>query len=165
MDSYFTHEFQSEIAKFGVGKARKVWYRVVFMPPELESELPFDEFPRLRVDGEIAEIPIASAFMPTGDGRRYLIVSPTLLKDAGLQLGDPVNVRFRIADQDHVDVPEALVKVLDENAEASRLWEALTPGKQRALAFHVAGAKRAPTVEKRLAEVFHALTERNGSLR
>ncbi|MEM6485030.1 MAG: YdeI/OmpD-associated family protein [Pseudomonadota bacterium] len=165
MDSYFTHEFDAVISEFGVGKTRKVWYRVVFMPATLEGELPFDQYPRLRVDGEIADIPIANAFMPTGDGRRYLIVSPEVMKGASLSLEDTVSVRFRIADQEHVDVPEALTREIDRLESAKLVWDSLTAGKRRALAFHVSNAKTAPTQAKRVAEVIDALENRNGKLR
>ena len=165
MTSYFTHEFESVISEFGVGKSRKVWYRVVFMPPELEGELPFDQYPRLRVDGEIADVPIANAFMPTGDGRRYLIVSSEVMKSARLQLGDTVTTRFRVADQNHVDVPERLSEAIAKDARADEVWTNLTPGKQRALAFHVSGAKTTPTIEKRVSEVLRALKEKGGKLR
>ncbi|MEN7342979.1 MAG: YdeI/OmpD-associated family protein [Pseudomonadota bacterium] len=165
MSGFFTHEFESVLAEFGVGKTRKVWYRVVFMPAALEAELPFDRYPRLRIDGEINDVPIANAFIPTGDGRRYLIVSPEVIKTAGLQIGDLVTTRFRIADQDHVDVPDELNAALEQDKAARSQWDALTPGKKRALAFHVAGAKTAPTIEKRIKAVLVALREKQGRLR
>lgn len=165
LDSHFTHEFDAVISEFGVGKTRKVWYRVVFMPATLEGELPFGQYPRLRVDGEIADIPIANAFMPTGDGRRYLIVSPEVMKGASLSLGDTVSVRFRIADQNHVDVPDALTRAIDNLKTAKLIWEGLTAGKRRALAFHVSNAKTAPTQTKRIADVIEALTKFDGKLR
>ena len=165
MESYFTHSFGTSVDEFGVGKSRVVRYRVVFMPPELEDELPFKQFPRLRVDAEIADVPVNSAFMPTGDGRRYLIVSPEVLKIAGVSVGDFVSVRFRIGDQSFVEVPEILMKTLRHKQDANKVWETLTPGKKRALAFHVAGAKKTPTQKRRVDEVLHALTRNAGKLR
>lgn len=155
--SYFTHEFDAPIEEFGVGRTKKVWYRVVFMPAALESQLPFDRYPRLRIDGEISDVPISNAFIPTGDGRRYLIVSPKVLRDAGVTLGDEVSVRFRVADQDHVDVPDALVRALSNDRSASAAWDALTPGKRRAMAHRVAGAKTQPTIKRRVVEVLESL--------
>ncbi|MEO1082302.1 MAG: YdeI/OmpD-associated family protein [Pseudomonadota bacterium] len=165
MESYFTHSFETRIEKFGVGKSRVVWYRVVFMPPELEDELPFKTYPRLRIDAEIADVPANLAFMPTGDGRRYLIVSPEVLKTAGVAQGDYVTVRFRICDQTLVEAPDALLQALRHEKAAKRVWETLTPGKKRALAYHVAGAKTPPTQKRRVDEVLNALTTRDGKLR
>ncbi len=165
MSTFFPHEFEAELGEFGVGKTRKVWYRVVFLPPDLEEQLPFDEYPRLRVDGEIADVPVNSAWMPTGDGRRYLIVGPEVVRTAGLGIGDSVTVRFRIADQDHVDVPDALELAIASSPAAAKVWEALTPGKKRALAHHVGSAKTDATRARRVAQALAALTDNGGSLR
>ena len=104
---YFTHAFEAQISLHGVGKSKVITYKVLFLPPQIASDLPFDRFPRLRVEGEIAEAPVRSAWMPVGDGRRYFIVSPDIKKNTGLDVGDPVEMRFCIDDQDHVDVPAA----------------------------------------------------------
>ncbi|MEM8685486.1 MAG: YdeI/OmpD-associated family protein [Pseudomonadota bacterium] len=165
MSEFFTHEFSSDIREFGVGKSRKVWYRVVFLPQAMESDLPFERFPRLRVDGEVADIPVNGAWIPAGDGRRYLILSPTVLKAARLKVGDMAHVRFRVADQDHVDVPQALLDEINQRPKEKKVWEGLTAGKKRALAFHVAGAKREDTIQRRVAEAMEAISERNGQIR
>ncbi|MEL6962054.1 MAG: DUF1905 domain-containing protein, partial [Pseudomonadota bacterium] len=102
--SYYTHEFEAVIDRHGVGKTKVIFYKVLFMPPCFEEELPFAEYPRLRVEGEIAEVSVRGAWIPTGDGRRYFIVSPEVRKQTGLDVGDLVEMRFRIDDQDHVDV-------------------------------------------------------------
>lgn len=162
---YFTHDFEAPIEKFGVGKTRKIWYNVLFLPKSVEANLPFDQYPRLRIEGEIADVPIANAFMPTGDDRFYVIVAPNVLKDADLSLGDVVEMRFRIADQDYVDVPDTLQKTIDRTKRNQAAWSALTPGKQRMLAQHVLSAKTAPTREKRVSEALEALLDHGGDLR
>ena len=165
MSAFFPYEFETELGEFGVGKSRKVWYRVVFLPQDFEEQLPFDEYPRLRIDGEIGDVPVNSAWIPTGDGRRYLIVAPEVLKAAGLSIGDRVTVRFRIADQNHVDVPRALELAIAASREAATAWEELTPGKKRALAHHVGSAKTDATRAKRVAQAVAALIDNGGRLR
>lgn len=155
--SYFTHEFTGELSRHGVGRDRVVMYTVLFLPPDLEAELPFAEFPRLRVEGEVADVPVRGAWMPTGDGRRYFIVSPMVRRTADIKIGDLVEMRFRVDDQDHVDVPEALDQAIKTDAEASGLWDELTAGKKRMFAFHVASAKTAATQAKRVQEALEAL--------
>ena len=59
--TYFTHDFVGEIALHGVGKSRVITYKVLFMPPRFEAELPFQTYPRLRVEGEIADVPVRGA--------------------------------------------------------------------------------------------------------
>ena len=48
--SYFTHDFIDLIAQHGVGKSRVITYKVLFLPPHFENELPFERYPRLRVE-------------------------------------------------------------------------------------------------------------------
>ena len=162
---YFTHGFEAPIERFGVGKTRKVWYKVLFLPAALKRELPFDRYPRLRVDGEIADVPVNGAWIPAGDGRHYFIVAPHVFKSASVAMGDCVEMRFRIDDQDRVAPPDALLQAIERHAAAKTIWTSLTPGKKRALAHHVGTAKTAPTQRKRIDEAIAALTERNGMLR
>ncbi|MEM1057699.1 MAG: YdeI/OmpD-associated family protein [Verrucomicrobiota bacterium] len=127
------------------------------MPPHFEQELPFDRYPRLRIEGEIAEVPVRGAWMPVGDGRRYFIVSPEVKKQTGFDVGDTVEMFFRMDDQDFVDVPTNLQRALNANKTSAQLWNQLTPGKKRMFAFHVLSAKTAPTEAKRIAEAMTAI--------
>ncbi len=157
--SYFTHDFVAEIALHGVGKSRVITYKVLFMPPRFETELPFKTYPRLRVEGEIADVPVRGAWMPVGDGRRYFIVSPDIKANTGLDVGDEVEMRFRIDDQDYVDVPGALTAALNLDDAASAQWDKLTAGKKRMFTNHVFSAKTAPTEQRRVDEAMVAIKD------
>jgi hypothetical protein len=122
--SWYTHHFEAVIERHGVGRTRKIWYRVVFLPSEMAAELPFGQFPQLRIEGEIADIPVKSAFIGAGDGRYYVIVSPALLKAAGVSYGDVVEMRFRVADQDAVDMPQPLSQALQRDRRAGKAFSA-----------------------------------------
>lgn len=156
--AFFDYAFEDAIDRFGVGRTRKVWYSVLFLPPAIESTLPFARYPRLRVDGEIGDVPVTGAWMPTGDGRRYFIVAPRVFRDASVGVGSIVEMRFRIADQDAVDMPDALTVALSRDAAAAAGWAKLTPGKQRGFTHVIHGAKTVPTRARRVAEVIAALT-------
>lgn len=162
---FFEHMFEGPIVKHSIGKARQLHYRVVFLPQELVQQMPFDEYPRVRIDGEISDVPVHGAWMPSGDQRYYFMVSPSVLKAAQLSLGDTVEMRFSIADQDYVEVPDTLAEWLAAHSEAQSIWGQLSPGKQRALAHHVANAKRHETQQRRLADVSRALEMHDGDLR
>ena len=155
--SYIDYDFERMIDWHGVGKSKVINYKVLFMPPHFETELPFKTYPRLRVEGEIADVPVRGAWMPVGDGRRYFIVSSEIKKNTGLDVGDVVEMRFRIDDQDHVDVPRGLELAIQSDDEANRHWDTLTAGKKRMFAFHVASAKTAPTEAKRVTEAMDAI--------
>ena len=127
------------------------------MPLRFENKLPFKKHLRLRVEGEIADVPVRGAWMPVGDGRRYFIVSPKVKQQTGFDVGDMVEMRFRIDDQDHVDVPASLQLALRESAAANALWDKLTAGKKRMFTFHVSSAKTAPTEARRVSDAMEAI--------
>ena len=155
----YAYDFEGPLDRFGVGKARKIWYTVLFLPTALGATLPFHAHPRLRVEGEIADLPVEGAWMPTGDGRRYFMVSPRVLKQAELAIGDRVEMRFRIADQTAVDVPSELASALSLDPAADAAWGTLTPGGRRGFAHLVHGAKSPETRARRVAEVLAALRD------
>lgn len=158
----FPHAFEGPIDRFGVGRSRVIWYTVLFLPPSLERKLPFQQFPRLRVEGEIADLPVEGAWMPTGDDRRYFIVAPRILKGAELGVGDIAEMRFAIADQNAVDVPPELREALAKDGAAQDAWDGLTAGKKRGLTHKVYAAKGADTRARRVSDVVTALT--NGEI-
>lgn len=162
---FFPYAFEAPIEKFGVGKKKVIWYTVLIVPEDVCSVLPLGEYPRLRVEGEIADIPISNAFMPTGDGRHYVILAPNVLRNGEVRLGDVVEMRFRIADQDHVDVPSELERAIKRTSGAAFEWNSLTPGKKRMLAQHVFSAKTPPTKNRRVDEAMEALLEHGADLR
>lgn len=154
-DDYYPFEFETEIVHHNVGTYR---YTVVFLDDRLHEHLPLKEHPRLRASGEIGDIPFDGAWQPVR-GRWYLMLAKQLLRDGELEVGDTVPVRFRVEDQNSVDVPKELERMLASDSRLRRVWDALTPGKQRGLAYRVASAKTAPTRTRRLHEVAESLRE------
>ncbi|MEM8796649.1 MAG: YdeI/OmpD-associated family protein, partial [Pseudomonadota bacterium] len=104
-------------------------------------------------------VPVRGAWMPVGDGRRYFIVSPEIKANTGLDIGDEVEMRFRVDDQDFVDVPPALLNALEADKTANDLWEDFTAGKKRMFAHYVLSAKTAPTIKRRVDEAMFAILE------
>lgn len=154
--SFYPFTFEGPVTHHDVGSSRYL-YKVVFVPDEVKADLPLDTYPRLRITGEINGHPYQGACTPVR-GRHYLLLSNAFLETIGAEVGDDVEVRFAIADQDAVDVPVPLVHALQENPEMQALWDEQTPGKQRALAYIVSSAKTAPTIAKRIDQVFDMLT-------
>lgn len=155
--AFYTHEFEAPLSLHGVGKSRVIWYQVLFMPVHLAEQLPLHTHPRLRVRGEIVDIPVAGAWMPAGDGRHYFIVSSAVRKGTEARQGDMLDMRFLIDDQDRVDVPAALEAALAAKPEMRAVWQGLSPGKRRGLAHQVAQAKSSATEQRRIQAVLDAL--------
>lgn len=139
----------------------KYLYSVIYLPAEIASQLPLAVHPRLRVEGEINDYPFSGAFIPSSQGH-HLILGAARLKAMGLKVGMPVELRFNIADQDGVDVPEELLVAVFADQAAQQAWDALTPGKQRGLAHFVGSAKTEATREKRAMETALGLTGQPG---
>lgn len=152
--SYYQHGFIHQIEKHSMGHNSRgeLFYTVVFVPDDVVQKLPLKKYPRLRIEGELHEQPFAGAMQPA-KGRWYLLLSQRFLKQNSLSLGDEVEVRFNIADQDFVDVPAELNAALAQNEKASELWANFTPGKKRGFATTVASAKQPSTREKRAAKI------------
>jgi Bacteriocin-protection, YdeI or OmpD-Associated/Domain of unknown function (DUF1905) len=139
----------------------KYLYSVIYLPAEIAAQLPLAVYPRLRVEGEINEYPFSGAFIPSSQGH-HLILGSARLKAMCLKVGMPVELRFNIADQNGVDVPEELLGALFAHKGTQQAWAALTPGKQRGLAHFVGSAKTEATREKRAMEIALGLTGQPG---
>ena len=155
MTDFYPHSFSAEVVHHDVGSER-YRYTVIFVPEEVKVDLPLAEHPKLRITGEVDDHPIEAALTPVR-GAHYILLSKKLLTAIGKRLGDEVELRFRVADQDAVEMPVRLSDALTRNTDMQALWHEATPGKQRALAYMVASAKRAETQDKRIKQVFAVL--------
>ena len=156
--SYYEFCFEASIEKLPIGNGPKVLrYNVVILPDKLTKALPFNEYPKLRIIGEIGDHPIRGAWNPVADGRKYFILSQKFLDNAELMVGDMTEVRFNIDDQDYVDIPIELQHALMLNTTLKAKWESLTAGKKRFHCHQVSSAKQQKTREKRLADVISQL--------
>lgn len=158
---YFPFGFSALVEEHALGS---YVYTVVWLPDEIAAQLPLGEHPRLRISGEINEHPFTGAWQPSR-GRWYLMLGKPLLRATGLAIDAWAEVRFRIEEQDAVDVPPLLLRALAANATASARWAALTPGKQRALSHRLLSAKSAPTAARRIAEIIDWLVAGETDLR
>ncbi|MEM8994887.1 MAG: YdeI/OmpD-associated family protein [Acidobacteriota bacterium] len=154
-EDYYPFQFEADIEYHHLGSYR---YTVVFLDERLHGCLPLAEHPRLRTSGELRDIPFDGAWQPVR-GRWYLMLSKPQMRAGAFEVGDRVQVRFRIEDQDAVEVPAELRLMLEGRPRLERVWGGLTAGKRRGLAHRVASAKTAPTRERRLAEVAATLAD------
>jgi hypothetical protein len=152
-DYRYTYTGPLELYDFG-----RYAYHVLYAPPELQAEL----LPRVRISGEIEGIQVNLAWQPSGDERLYLIVSDKLRRARNLIPGDPVTLRFNIADPDHVDIPPELAQRLEEDRFYAHLWSEATAGRKRAFAHMIVSAKSSATRARRLQDVLDHLENNTG---
>ncbi|MEM9279857.1 MAG: YdeI/OmpD-associated family protein [Pseudomonadota bacterium] len=161
--SFFDFEFEGVISRHTIhpksGSGRSVTYTVLYLPDHFVDCLPFVKFPRLRIDGEVSDLPVNGAWQPAGNRIYYFMIPKRVLKGADLTPGDITTMRFSIADQDAVDLPAVLSNHLNSDEALLEKWNELTPGKQRAFAYRVSTAKTAKTIMKRVEEVVQMVRE------
>jgi hypothetical protein len=153
--SYFDHAFEGRLEELIYPD--KFRYFVVRLPQELAAALPFDREPRLRASGEINDLPFSGAWMPGGKALPYLHLSARFVATLGVRVGDPLEVRFKLEPSERVDTPAELDDALAGDPEAEAIWQSLTPGRRRGLAYLVGNAQRKETRRKRAAKLMQDL--------
>ncbi|HEU4403767.1 MAG TPA: YdeI/OmpD-associated family protein [Polyangiaceae bacterium] len=150
----FEHEFVATVEAMRLGRAQ---YLVVYLPASLRALPAFAGRARRRMKGIAAGHPLQRAWQPAGDGRRYVMLGATFCRRAGLAPGDAVTLRFSLVDDGEVDVPAELAEVLRQEPGWRKLWRALTPGKQRGVAYYVDSARGPETRARRAVDVMRRL--------
>ena len=96
--------------------------------------------------------------LPRADGRRHLLLGRLVCRRLGLAVGDELSVTLALdPHSDQVDLPEELAEGLAAWPEAAAAFARLTPGRQRSVAYRVAGAQRAETRLQRAMKALEAL--------
>ncbi|MEM9755003.1 MAG: YdeI/OmpD-associated family protein [Pseudomonadota bacterium] len=150
----YPFEITVPVIRRHMGKA--LYYTVVELPDGLD--LPFDNAPRLRVEGEIEGRAFEGTWMPGGGGPHYLMTPAKMLKRIGKAVGDTVTIRFAIADQSAVREPPELTEALADLPDLRAVWDGWTPGKRRGHVHRIASAKAAATRARRVGEVLDLLS-------
>jgi bacteriocin resistance YdeI/OmpD-like protein/uncharacterized protein DUF1905 len=110
-----------------------------------------------RVKGTIGATPYRSSTARYG-GVMYLGVHKATVEDAGLAVGDSVDVTIELDPEPReIDIPPDLARVLEADPKAKAAWDALSPSHQRQHARAVADAKRATTRARRIERTIDAL--------
>jgi hypothetical protein len=91
------------------------------------------------------------SLFPAGGGQHYIRVRAQVRRHAKVQEGDLVKVRVRILDRRQVDLPDDLIAALTD-ANASKKFDALTPGRRSYAVRRINAAARPETRKKRIAE-------------
>ncbi len=98
-----------------------------------------------RVVGELDGHPFERALHVDAAERGSLRFGIGWLRDARIILGQKVTVFLRPDDPNRVEVPAELAAALEKTPQSLELWQALTPGRRRSLAYSVERGKRPET--------------------
>jgi antitoxin component of MazEF toxin-antitoxin module len=141
-------EFTGRVETLEWGKST---YTIVRLPDDVAERLAAEG--AKRVEGEINEFPVNLA--PTRApvlAETFLWTGRSVLDRIGLAPGDEVEVRLRKAPDDEVETPDDVAAAL-RAADATHLWEALTPGKRRGLIYQIGTARTQATRDKRIVKL------------
>lgn len=119
------------------------------------------EAPTRRMIGTLNGEPFRQALHRSkADGFYFLALSKRTMRALDLAQGDLVGVEMSVdPEPDRVDLGDELAAALSEDAEAREVWDSLTTGAKRNVAYTVTSAKRASTRESRAAEVVRRLRD------
>ena len=111
-----------------------------------------------RVVGAVNGHPFRRALQRRAGGERLLVFGQDYLRTCGATFGDVVTVELGPDPApDRLDLGEAFEAVLAGDAAAAERFYALTPGRQRSLAYYVTSAKRPETREARALDLARKL--------
>lgn len=110
----------------------------IFLPKEIIKQLPDG---RVRAKGTFNQTPFSLGVQYKKDGGRFFVVSLVLRKAAGITIGDPVDVKFKLVNPEKVELPEELDAVLAQDDEGSKAWSKITPGLQRGIIHYITSTK------------------------
>lgn len=114
----------------------------------------------LPKDTQINSGPIA-----VSPGEYFVIVNESILKKTELNPGDEFEVTFAIDTRPlGIDIPPEFLEVKEEFSKAAELFEALTPGKQRALINLVLKVKSKDIRIRKSIVIFQHLEKQVGKL-
>lgn len=118
-----------------------VWSYGAEVPAEIAQEFFHDNARRVlcRINDVLD---VQCAIMPYGNDRWYILLNKHIRTQLELDHGSPVHLALQ-RDTSEYGLPmcEELAEVLATDVEASQLFHALTPGKQRSLLHWVASVK------------------------
>jgi hypothetical protein len=141
----------------------------IFLPAEIIKKLPAG---RVRAEGTINKTSFALGVQYKKDGKRFFVVSLVLRKAARINMGDRVDVKFKLVDPEKVDLPEELEAVLAQDDAGLIAWKKITAGVQRGIIHYILSTKNIDLrikrsiqmVNRAKAGTLHASTQKKKSL-
>ena len=105
------------------------------------------------------------ALLPRGDGTFLITVNKKLQTSLGVRPGMQVQASLRRDNSEYgLPMPEEFQELLAQDEESSRLFHALTPGKQRTLLYIIVHVKNSDARLTRALVVAEHLKKQNGKI-
>ncbi|MBN8726279.1 MAG: DUF1905 domain-containing protein [Xanthomonadales bacterium] len=122
----------------------------LLLPGDASAALPSRGL--VTVEGALADAPFQATLQPDGKGGHWMKVPKALLQSASVRAGDEVHLQIApIAEEPEPKVPAPLRAALAAEPAAKLAWKSLTPVGRRDWIHWIESAKKAETVERRIA--------------
>ena len=145
--------FESRVRKFSVEASM----HYLEVPPAVLERLGGKYMVRVICEMPSAKLKFHCAIMPVGNGKACIFFSQEKLRTSGLKVGQSVKIQVKLDTSRYgMKLPAELAEALKQDAEARRRFNALSPGKQRNIIFHVSSTK---DEEKRIGRAVQVLRD------
>ncbi len=153
MDADKEYHFIAELKIIGINP-------FVFVPEEILNEI-FKAFGKekgqIPVHGLINGKPYKQTLVKySGDWRLY--INTVMLSKSPQRIGETIEVTIAFDTEDRSLTPHPkLIKVLEENKEAKKVFDSLTQSKQKEIIRYISALKKEETIEKNIAKAINFL--------
>ena len=136
------------------GKLESVQFNLtttaVLIPHRMSVDFPKG---RLKVIGLMNGAPFSLPIQYRKQTGRFFPVSAALRQSARVNVGDTVNICFRLIDEDRVEFPEVLENVVEGYDKSDKTWNKSINGGKRFLESYLSSAKQMDSRLKKSIEV------------
>ncbi len=132
-------------------------YTVLPLPDEVTAELAAQGTKRVEIELNDRPFNMALTKAPVLD-QAFVYTGKNVLKEAGIEPGEVLDVRLRKTDPNVVETPQDVALALAQN-DLTATWSATTPGQKRAHLHQITSAKRDQTRISRIAKLILLLKQ------
>ena len=151
---FYPYEFSTRLLR--TYTSRSLMGPSLVLPRDISAALPFDQYPRLRVNAELNGRPHEGAWVPMA-GIYRMSMSKRVISALDIELGDAVHVVFELADQDRIPPTPEIDRALEEMPDLQEAWLAMPIGKRRNWAYRIAKLKSAQAQARNVDKLIEAL--------
>lgn len=145
----------------------KIYQTHLTVPPEIASSFLTAKAKRvvaiLHVNEQIHEY--QCGLIPRGKGKTVIMVNKEIRSKLKIDAGSRVQVRLRTDESEYgLEMPEEFAELMRQDEEGSRLFHALTEGKQRSLIYIVSSQKKSERRIERAIVILEHLKQFHGTV-
>lgn len=145
------HAFNARIGKIGI-------LRCVIVPPQIAKELGGAQ--RIPVIARYAGEATRSTLAPAGGGKRRLVLQMSVLRSAGLDAGDMLEISLEPATESHKQpLPPDLARALQFRPAAAAELDRSAPSTWRMIVERLEQARTPETRQQRIERIVERLAE------